>query len=861
MKKAVDVLLPLPIDQLFSYAVEEDTEVSIGDYVVVPFGRKRLIGIVWRESSKSDRELKFIEQKIDLPSIRPKLIEFAEWVAQYNVIPIGMLAKVIMGGVLKVNQIDKLVCTKQKQEISEIDYQLSPEQQAARDKIISNLNEYSVTLLDGETGSGKTEVYLSVIAQLIKNHSIYEHCLPKRCHSGVSFSCTSFSCHHSAYFFCNSNALFSCHPSALFSCHPSAPTLGSSFSYNLITNIYFNLKSIPNLESKFLDKHWNDTLIFKVKPTVTLSILPLPSTGMTPFAMQFTFKNKRYVIPAFNTQLDECYNIRVIFTKKDVIPVPRHWNLISNQYTKQLYDKDWIPVSSTGMTSSTTKTTCKCSNTKRLHTGMTPEEGNAQVLILLPEIVLTSQLVNRVRSQTSGNIAEWHSGLTPKARRNNWLSIANGSAQIIIGARSALFLPYKNLKLIIVDEEHDSSFKQEQGIIYNARDMAIILAKLENIPIILSSATPLLETIYHVKKGNYNHVKLTKRFGGAELPLIKVVDMRNNKQWISNELFEGIKQTIEKKQQVMLFLNRRGYAQLVVCKKCGYKISCSNCAVWLTYHKKKNVLLCHHCSYQLKLPEKCSNCQSQQSLSLCGIGIERLLEEIVKLIPNAKTAIISSDQKSLGSVIDSVLKEEVNIIIGTQVIAKGHNFPKLTLVGVINADLGLENSDLRAAEKTYQLLHQVAGRSGRFNEKGTVIVQTNNPESLIIKALQQQKRDLFYEIELESRRKAKMPPFSRLIALIVCGKDQFATQKAASELTSFLHNQCSTTFQHLTLRELEIFGPSPAAINFLNNKYRYRVLLKIYNKHSRFIKKKLKHCCNLSSNIAITIDVDPVSFF
>lgn len=661
MAKTVDVLLPLPIDQLFSYAIEEDTEVSIGDYVVVPFGRKRLIGIVWRESSKSDRELKFIEQKIDLPSIRPKLIEFAEWVAQYNVIPIGMLAKVIMGGVLKVNQIDKLVCTKQKQEISEIDYQLSPEQQVARDKIISNLNEYSVTLLDGETGSGKTEVYLSVIARLIE-----------------------------------------------------------------IVN-------------------------------------------------------------------------------------------------------------------------------------------DAQVLILLPEIVLTSQLVNRVRSQTSGNIAEWHSGLTPKARRNNWLSIANRSAQIIIGARSALFLPYKNLKLIIVDEEHDSSFKQEQGIIYNARDMAIILAKFENIPIILSSATPLLETIYHVKNGNYNHVKLTKRFGGAELPHIKVV---NNKQWISSELFEGIKQTIEKKQQVMLFLNRRGYAQLAVCKKCGYKISCSNCTVWLTYHKKKNVLLCHHCSYQSKLPEKCSNCQSEESLFLYGVGIERLLEEIVKLLSNAKTAIISSDQKSLGSVIDSVLKEEVNIIIGTQVIAKGHNFPKLTLVGVINADLGLENSDLRAAEKTYQLLHQVAGRSGRFNEKGTVIVQTNNPESLIIKALQQQKRDLFYEVELESRRKAKMPPFSRLIALIVCGKDQFATQKAASEITSFLHDQCSATipsalsFQCVTRKEeLEIFGPSPAAINFLNNKYRYRVLLKIYNKHSPFIKKKLKHCCNLSSNIAVTIDVDPVSFF
>ncbi|WCR58904.1 MAG: Primosomal protein N' [Wolbachia endosymbiont of Ctenocephalides felis wCfeF] len=652
MTKTVDVLLPLPIDLLFSYAVEENTEISIGDYVVMPFGKKRLIGIVWKCSDKSDRELKFIEQRINLPSVRPRLIAFAEWVAQYNLIPIGMLAKVIMGGVLKVNQIDKLVCVEKDQEISEVSCQLSPEQQIASDQIISNLNEYSVTLLDGETGSGKTEVYLSVIAKLV------------------------------------------------------------------------------------------DTV------------------------------------------------------------------------------------------------------------------NDAQVLILLPEIILTSQLVNRIRGQISRNLAQWHSGLTPKTRRNNWLDIANGNVQIIIGARSALFLPYKNLKLIIVDEEHDSSFKQEQGIIYNARDMAIILAKIENIPIILSSATPLLETIHHVKNGNYNHVKLTKRFGGAELPLIRVVDMRNNKQWISDELFECIKQTIEKKQQVMLFLNRRGYAQLAVCKKCGYKISCPNCAIWLTYHKKKNALLCHHCSYQLKLPEKCSNCQSEQSLSLYGVGIERLLEEMVKLIPNAKTAIISSDQKSVSNVIDLVLKEEVNIIIGTQIIAKGHNFPKLTLVGVVNADLSLENSDLRAAEKTYQLLHQVAGRSGRFNEKGTVIVQTNNPESPIIKALQHQKRDAFYEIELKSRCGAKMPPFSRLIALIICGKNQIATQKAANEIARFLHNQC--------LKEFEILGPSPAAINFLNNKYRYRILLKIHNKHSLSMQRKLKcwiKSYNLSSSIAVTIDVDPVSFF
>ncbi|WP_237342913.1 replication restart helicase PriA [Wolbachia endosymbiont of Folsomia candida] len=800
MAKTVDILLPLPINQLFSYAVGENTEISIGDYVIVPFGRKRLIGIVWRYSSKSDRELKFIEQKIDLPSVRPKLIAFAEWVAEYNLILVGMLAKVIMGGVLKVSNVEKLVHTKQEREISEINYQLNSEQQAASDKIISSLNKYSVTLLDGETGSGKTEVYLSVIAKLLKDGG--------------------------------------------------------------------NAQQLSDIDG----------------------VIPVLDTGIH-FACNST------------VELD-------FSTEFDIYPL----DLFANKVR-------WIPVSRTGMTKFGTGMTSYKTRMIPNQSEMTPGQSDAQVLILLPEIVLTSQLVNRIRNQISGNIAEWHSGLTPKTRRNNWLSIANGSAQIIIGARSALFLPYKNLKLIVIDEEHDSSFKQEQGIIYNARDMAIILAKIENIPIILSSATPLLETIYHVKNGNYNHVKLTKRFGGAELPLIKVVDMRNSKQWISNELFENIKQTIEKKQQVMLFLNRRGYAQLAVCKKCGYKIPCLNCAVWLTYHKKKNLLLCHHCSYQSTLPEKCTNCQSEGSFSLYGIGIERLLEETVKLIPSAKTAIISSDQKSVNNIIDLVLKEEVNIIIGTQIIAKGHNFPKLTLVGVINADLSLENSDLRAAERTYQLLHQVAGRSGRFNEKGTVIVQTNNPESSVIKALQHQKRDLFYEIELESRRKAQMPPFSRLIALIISGKNQIATQSAANKIVHLLHDnhfskkQAASSlmsFQRVTLesrekepwipvsrtgmtkfgtgmtldntgmtkdpeknpvsatcmaadkKNFEIFGPSPAAISFLNNQYRYRILLKVHNKNSLLVQKNLRNWikkCNLNSSIIVTIDVDPVSFF
>jgi primosomal protein N' (replication factor Y) (superfamily II helicase) len=652
MPQVINVLLPLPINQLFSYTVEEDILISLGDYVVVPFGKKRLIGIVWQYSSNTGQILKSVECKINVQSVNTKLRTFAEWVSRYNFIPLGTLVKMITGGVLKINNVDKLIYTPQKRKkINQLNCQLNAEQQEASNQITQYLGKYSVILLDGETGSGKTEVYLSVIAKLYA--------------------------------------------------------------------------------------------------------------------------------------------------------------------------------------------------TNRL--------GEYQVLILLPEIILTSQLISRIQLQLSGNIAEWHANLTPKARRSNWLNIASGNAEIIIGARSALFLPYKNLKLIIVDEEHDISFKQEQGkAIYNARDMAIILAKIENIPIILSSATPLLETIYNVKNGNYIHVRLTKRFSGTSLPQVKVINMKNSNRWISYELFEHIKRTIERKHQVMLFLNRRGYAQLAVCKKCGYKISCLNCSIWLTYHKKKNVLLCHHCAYQMEFPKSCIHCQNDKPLLLYGVGIEKLLEEMICLIPDAKIATISSDQKSIGNILDSILRDEINVIIGTQIIAKGHNFPKLTLVGIINADLSLENSDLRAAEKTYQLLHQVSGRSGRFSERGMVIIQTRDPSNKIINALQYHQRDLFYDTELESRRRANMPPFSRLIALIIAGKNPIATQKTANEIIKNIPY----------LDKLEAFGPSPAAINFLNGKYRYRILLKIYNKNSLFVQKNLELWIkNIPRNINIIIDVDPLNFF
>ena len=356
-------------------------------------------------------------------------------------------------------------------------------------------------------------------------------------------------------------------------------------------------------------------------------------------------------------------------------------------------------------------------------------------------------------------------------------------------------------------KEHDASFKQDHGVIYNARDMSIVLAKQLNIPIILSSATLSLEAISNVVKPQYHHVRLSQRFGNAKLPIVRIVDLCKSKmvnKWLSYDLYSSILKVLQRQDQVMLFLNRRGYATLRLCKTCGFKVQCKNCATWLIEHKRKNVLLCHYCGYSCTICSECHNCLGKSSIISYGVGVEKVAEDIITLIPDAKIAIISSDinSKDIEIAIDLIMQNKVNIIIGTQVIAKGHNFPRLTLVGVIDADLGLNNSDLRATERTYQLLHQVAGRSGRFVDKGEVILQTYDADNILIQSLSSYNRDLFYNLELKSRLLAQMPPYTRLIGIIISGKNETKVINVSKQIVKNL----PTT--------LTVFGPAPAPISF-----------------------------------------------
>lgn len=486
-----------------------------------------------------------------------------------------------------------------------------------------------------------------------------------------------------------------------------------------------------------------------------------------------------------------------------------------------------------------------------------------QALILLPEIGLTGQWLERFERRFGVKPALWHSGLSQRVRRETWKAVLTGEVRVLAGARSALFLPYSELGAIIVDEEHDASYKQEDGVVYQARDMAVVRAKLENIPIVLSSATPSLETKINVRSGKYREVVLPNRFGQAVLPDVRLIDMRKNppenfgetKSFLSPVLLSEMSSALEKGEQTLLFLNRRGYAPLMLCRKCGYRFQCPHCSAWLVEHKKGNRLQCHHCGYSLPVPDACPVCQETE-LTSCGPGVERISEEVAFRFPNAKQSVITSDLNATASEMSELMRQihddEVDIVIGTQILTKGHHFPNLTLVGVIDADLGLSGGDLRAGERTFQMLHQVAGRAGRAAKKGRVFLQTFDPENQIMQAMQTGNAEQFLNIEAQSREMLKMPPFGRLAGIIVSGSSQERTQQAAMLLGKTAPNG----------NGVRVLGPAPAPLALLRGKYRYRLLLqtgkqiKIQDVLHRWLSS-----VSLPSSVRIQTDVDPYSFF
>ncbi len=485
--------------------------------------------------------------------------------------------------------------------------------------------------------------------------------------------------------------------------------------------------------------------------------------------------------------------------------------------------------------------------------------SGSQVLILVPEIALSQSFLKRFQKRFGIRPAEWHSDLSKKIRRTTWRTVAEGRAKVVIGARSALFLPFRNLGLIVVDEEHEASFKQLEGTRYHCRDMAVVRARIIGIPTILVSATPSLETLHNVELGRYTRVSLLDRFGGAELPVVEAIDLRRSSAsgggWISPKLQQAIAETLDRKEQILLFLNRRGYAPLNVCNVCGYRHECSSCSSWLVQHKGAAQLQCHHCGFTISIPSGCPACDAIDALTAAGPGVERIAEEVFSLFPKARSRIASSDTfnstMAANELIDTIRSGEVDIVIGTQVIAKGYHFPKITCVGVLDADLGLSGGDLRAGERTYQLLHQVAGRAGREYRKGKVWLQTRQPENPLIKALVNWDRKGFLDIEKRARREAGMPPYGRLVSIVVS-----AVSSNQADDTARLVAASSP----LTDRA-EILGPAPAPIAILRGRHRRRFLIKAdKNLNVQKLVAAWLSAVKIPRKSRVEIDVDPYSF-
>jgi primosomal protein N' (replication factor Y) len=482
-----------------------------------------------------------------------------------------------------------------------------------------------------------------------------------------------------------------------------------------------------------------------------------------------------------------------------------------------------------------------------------------QVLVLLPEIALTGRWLDRFDARFGVQPAQWHSELPIAVRRRTWRAVAEGAARVVVGARSALFLPFRNLGLVVVDEEHDTSYKQEDGVIYNARDMAVARAHLGEFPAVLASATPSLETVVNVDGGRYLRVHLPHRHGAAELAPVTAIDMRQvglpSTRWLAPDLVREVADTIARSEQVLLFLNRRGYAPLTLCRHCGFRFECPNCSTWLVSHRRFARLMCHHCGYAVAEPDACPACEAPGELAACGPGVERLADEITAALPEARVTVVASDTlagpRAAAALFDRIDAHEVDVLIGTQVLAKGHHFPLLTLVGVVDADLGLDGGDLRAAERTYQLLYQVAGRAGRADRPGRVVLQTYVPDHPVMAALVSGDREAFLDREKDARRRAGMPPFGRLVALIVSGPDEAAVVATARELAR-------TAPRH---EEVRVYGPAPAPFALLRGRVRHRLLLKASRRVAvQDLVRRWVDAVSRPAAVRIQVDVDPYSF-
>ena len=642
------VLLPKIFNYPFTY--NSKIEVKLGDLVVVPFGSKKEIGIIWKNKFKEPKNLKIkeIESKTGF-SIDRKLIDFIEWFSSYNMVPLGLVLKMVIGGSDKFIKIKDNIIEIKKYKKKK--FKLNNEQLNAVRFLKKVENKFDVSVLLGTTGSGKTLVYFERIKKII--------------------------------------------------------------------------------------------------------------------------------------------------------------------------------------------------------------EKNNQALVLLPEIYLTNDFKSRFIEFFGFEPAIWHSKKTPKQKRIIWNGIIDNKVKILIGARSALLLPFKNLGIIIVDEEHDTSYKQDEGVIYNARDMAISRASFENIPIHLVTSIPSLETYNNICKKKYRQTKIFKRYNDYPLPETKIINLNLNKiknKFISNETINFVKKFLEKGDQVLFFINRRGFAPYLICKKCGHKEICQNCSLYLTFHKIKNKAICHHCSYEKKIKTKCKS-DGQCEFIMFGPGVEKVFEEVKDIFPDKKINIFSSDylktKEKNKRIFEEINENKINILIGTQMISKGFNFPKLNCIVVIDADFSGRGYDLRTTEKNIQLYHQLSGRAGRFSSKSLIIYQTLSPEDITLNELIRNKSEDLIKNELLIRKKNNLPPFIRLIAIIISSKERSLSLQGAREIKAKISE----------IEGLEVLGPVDSPLLKIKKNFRSRLLIRFNNRF--LMQKKIANVINglkISPKIKLTVDVDPINF-
>lgn len=720
------VLLPLPFDDVFDY--EADEELKIGQIVIVPFGREELAGVVFKLGKSADidiKKIKRIKEVPDLGRLSSALLEFIKKTAAYNMAPLGLVLKMVLGQ--KTNQLPKeKICL----------YRLHIKNENLKGVRITETRKAVFDFFETHLEATKEEII-------------------------------------------------------------SATHVSDSVISAMIKSGFLTKKEV-------LCNEQTEEQIVNLDKKATLT--------------------------------DEQQKAADILVKK-----------VGFGFSATLLDG----VTGSGKTEVYFEAVAKALEMKK------------QVLVLVPEISLTTQWLKRFETRFGVTPYIWHSEVGVKDKARVWKAVMQNKAKVIVGARSALFLPFYDLGIIVVDESHDHSFKQESLVTYQGRDMAVLRAHLEKIPVILSTATPDLETIVNVEEGKYDCVQLKKRFAKAVLPEIKIIDLKKDKpqkgEWgvsfLAPTLIEAINGNLERGEQSMLFLNRRGYAPLMICRDCGHRIQCPHCTAWLAEHRITGELICHHCGFKMFTPKRCPECSSEDGLTACGPGVERIAEEVAKRFPSAKTAILSSDittnYKAISEVIHKTAKREVDILIGTQILAKGHNFPDLTLVGVVDADLGLMGTDLRASEQTFQLLSQVSGRAGRGSKKGVVYLQTLYPDNLVLEAVIEHNREKFIEIEKNSRMMLKMPPYGKLAALIISSANQ-----EAAETTAYKFGKCAPQTDLI-----ETLGPAPAPMAVLRGKYRYRLLLKTAkNINIQEILKKWLAMVKVKSNVRIDVDINPYSF-